>query len=309
MTAYEKPALSLPEAERFLEDHYSAPVEKVTPVDGGNLSRVFFFDIGGEGRVLRFSDLPQGFALQHVMSERLRSQGVNYQRFLEYGTFGTLTYSIAERIEGTMLINAPEGVQRDLLPAVAERITRLNRVEIGDSHGYGWVQTDGSGSYPTWRDYLVDFFGDNQTGTFWENWTDLFRTSVLEREVFDECYARLMAYSKYNEPYRFLVHNDSHPWNLLTDGRTLTGLLDGNFIYGDFLIDLTIVERSLPSLPVTATFRAEYEKQGLLLPDFEERLIGAHYYKGLDGLRFFAKMGWTPAYEHTRDYLLSLVKG
>ncbi|WP_342436395.1 hypothetical protein NSS79_23880 [Paenibacillus sp. FSL L8-0436] len=33
---------------------------------------------------------------------------------------------------------------------------------------------------------------------------------------------------------------------------------------------------------------------------------GAHYFKGQDAMRFYAKMGWDHAYMETRDRLLSI---
>lgn len=308
MTAYEKPDLSVREVEHFLQNRYGGTVDSISHVTGGNLSRVFFFDVNGHGRVIRFSDLPDAFAFQHEMSNLLCSQGIKYQRFLEKGTLGSLSYSIAERIEGSMLADAPEPAKRGLLPELAQVITQLNLADVRDSHGFGWVRASGSGDYASWSAYIADFYGEDQTGTFWENWTGLFRTSCLEKDVFDECYTRLTSYMAYNEPFRYLVHNDSHPWNILTDGRTITGIIDGNFVFGDFLIDLAIVERSLPYLPVIDTFRAHYEGIGLEVPHFHERLLGAYYYKGLDALRFYAKMGWTAAYEDTRNFLLQLAK-
>ncbi|WP_342421667.1 hypothetical protein [Paenibacillus sp. FSL E2-0178] len=49
----------------------------------------------------------------------------------------------------------------------------------------------------------------------------------------------------------------------------------------------------------------EFEK-GIIIPDFHERLTGARYFKGLDALRFYAKMGWDAAYRQLRDELLQL---
>lgn len=46
---------------------------------------------------------------------------------------------------------------------------------------------------------------------------------------------------------------------------------------------------------------------GNTIPYFKERLIGAKYYNGLIGLRFYAKMGWNYSYFELREELLSLV--
>ena len=48
------------------------------------------------------------------------------------------------------------------------------------------------------------------------------------------------------------------------------------------------------------------EREGIVIPQFDQRLIGAYYYKGLDGLRFYAKMGRKDDYDHLKTFLLNL---
>ena len=43
----------------------------------------------------------------------------------------------------------------------------------------------------------------------------------------------------------------------------------------------------------------------VLIPDLDERIIGAKLYMGLESMRFYAKMGWNDPYE-LRDEMLSL---
>lgn len=50
-----------------------------------------------------------------------------------------------------------------------------------------------------------------------------------------------------------------------------------------------------------------YQQQlGISIPNFKERIIGAKYYNGLIGLRFYAKMGREDAYFGLRKELLNL---
>lgn len=154
----------------------------------------------------------------------------------------------------------------------------------------------------------MSFFSEDQTGTFWEGWHDLFHTTCLEKDIFDECYTRLLAYSSYNEPHRYFIHGDFHPWNILSDCQRITGIIDGNCAYGDFLVDLATLEGTLGELDVVQAYWEYQEQEGIVIPNFQERLIGARYFKGLDGLRFFAKMGWNGAYDQLRDTLINLVR-
>lgn len=304
---YEKPDMDAQAAKAVLELHYGGEVEDVTAVVGGNLSRVFFFSREGKRFVLHFSDMQGAFRTAQYTSALLASQGVPYPRTLAVGTADGLIYSISERIEGTVVADLTAGQKNGLVPELTALLARMNRVDVGLTSGFGWIQADGSGSYASWNNYVAAFYGENQTGDFWENWHELFRAGILEKDVFDECYARLLAYAPYNAPHRHFVHNDCHAWNVLSDGRSVTGIIDANCVYGDFLIDLSIADGIVPGAGIAQLVREHHERSGFAVPDYEERMLGARYYKGLDALRFYAKMGWKPNYERERDFLLGLV--
>ncbi|SDX04052.1 phosphotransferase family protein [Paenibacillus sp. CF384] len=308
MTAYEKPNLSITEIEDVLSAHLESGVTEITPMSGGNLSSVFSFMHAGRGHVIKFSDMAGAYETDRYISHLLASQGIPFPRILGQGQAGHLGYVIIERIEGGNLADCTEEQQRNQLPELIRILTRINHVELGSTSGYGWIKPTGDGTYLTWKDYLVDVFGEDQTGNFWENWYDLFQTTCLEKEVFDECYSRLMAYSVYNEPHRHFIHGDFHQWNILSDGKRITGIIDGNCAYGDFLVDLAILDRHMPGLQVVQAYQAYQEQAGIEIPNFKERLLGAYYFKGMDGLRFYAKMGWNDAYQSTRNFLLNLNK-
>ncbi|MBP3962888.1 phosphotransferase family protein [Paenibacillus lignilyticus] len=308
MTAYEKPALAIAEIEEVLRAQMGAGVREITPMSGGNLSSVFSFVHEGKGYVIKFSDMAGAYETDRYISNLLTSQGIPFPRFLGQGKVGHLGYVIIEQIDGGNLADCSTEQQILQLPELIRILTRLNHVELGATIGYGWIKPTGDGTYNTWKDYLVDVFTEDQTGNFWENWYDLFQTTCLEKEVFDECYSRLMTYSVYNEPHRHFIHGDVHQWNILSDGKRITGIIDGNCAYGDFLVDLAILDRHMAGLEVVEAYQAYQEQAGILIPDFNERLLGAYYFKGMDGLRFYAKMGWNDAYQSTRDFLLNLSK-
>jgi hygromycin-B 4-O-kinase len=306
MTAYEKPSLDIAAVEAVLKKHLGSNVTEVTLLKGGNLSSVFSFAHEGKGYVIKFSDLHGAYETERVIADLLSSQGVPFPQCLGQGKFDTLDYSISERIFGHNLIDCSAEQKRSQLPQLIRILTRMNHVELGETSGYGWIKSNGDGTFHTWKDYITASFAEDQTGTFWEGWHALFQTTCLEKDVFDECYYRLTAYATYNESHRYFIHGDFHPWNILSDGECITGIIDGNFAYGDFLVDLAILAAHMRELNVVEAYEEYQEHAGIHIPDFKERLIGAQYFKGLDGLRFYAKMGWNDAYDELRNELLSL---
>ncbi|MEF3307789.1 aminoglycoside phosphotransferase family protein [Paenibacillus sp. GYB004] len=306
MSAYEKPSLAISEIEEVLRNHFGPGVAELTPLAGGNLSSVFSFVYEGKDYCVKFSDLAGAYETERYVSDLLSGQGIPFPKCLVLGNTGQLAYVIMERIAGRNLGDCTEEEQLHQLPELIGILASLADVEVGSTTGYGWIRPDGNGSYESWKDFVVAFNSEDQTGTFWENWHDLYRTSCLERDVFEEIYNRLMAYVPYNESHRGFIHGDFHQWNMLSDGKRITGIIDGNCMYGDCLVDLAILDRHMPRSGVIQTYQDYLTKAGKVIPDFKERLLGAYYFKGLDGLRFYAKMGWKDAYLGTRQFLLNL---
>src|SRR5690606_23308358 len=176
---------------------------------------------------------------------------------------------------GRNLAEFPAEQQEGQLPELISILTRLNHVDLGLTSGYGWIGPNGDGVFQTWRDYLVASFAEDQTGSFWENWYDLFHSTCLEKDVFNECFSRLMAYSPYNEPHRYFIHGDFHQWNIFSDGTQITGIIDGNCAYGDFLVDLAILDRHMVGRGIVQTYLDYQDKAGIYIPEFKERLTGA----------------------------------
>ncbi|MFC5649830.1 phosphotransferase family protein [Paenibacillus solisilvae] len=307
MTAYEKPSMDIAGVEALLKNHYGKQVQEVSMVSGGNLSAVFFFKHEERPYVIRFNELKGAFETERFISELLASQGVPYPRMLALSKIGDLSYSISERMEGGMLADLTEEQRAGLIPDLIHQISVMNHVDVGSTTGFGWLDASGSGRYSSWQEYITLFYQEDQTGTFWEGWHDLFKTTCLEKDVFEECYARLMTFSGYNAPHRHFVHNDCHAWNTLSDGLKITGIIDANPVYGDFMIDISLAAGILPPAHnLIQAFRDYQEQQGIAFPNFNERLLGAYYYKGLDGLRFYAKMGRNRDYDAAKSFLLNL---
>jgi len=306
MTAYEKPNIALSEVEDVIRNHFGPGATEITPMAGGNLSSVFSFVREGKGYCVKFSDLAGAYETERYVSDLLSGQGIPFPKCFALGKFARLTYAILERIDGRNLADCTAEEQNRQLPELIGILSRLAAVDVGGTTGYGWIGPEGNGAYASWKDFVVAVNAEDQTGTFWENWHDLYRTSCLERDVFEEIYNRLLAYVSYNEPYRGFIHGDFHQWNILSDGDRITGIIDGNCMYGDPLVDLAILDRHLPFSGVVQAFQDYLAQAGIAIPNFKERLMGAYYFKGLDGLRFYAKMGWSDAYRGTRQFLLNL---
>lgn len=308
MTAYEKPTLETPEVEEVLSNYFGSKVTGVTPLQGGNLSAVFSFSISDKEYVIKFSELEGMFETERFISILLTSHEIPFPSCLELGKYKSFNYLISEKIHGFLLANCTPEQQRHLLPEVIQLLTRMNRVETGKTQGYGFINKNGNGTHRSWKEHIMAIHAEDQTGTFWEGWHSLFQTSCLEKDVYDECYNRLLACSDYNAPHRYFIHGDFHQFNILCDGQRITGIIDTNSKYGDFLVDLATLDWHLRKLDVILEYENYQQRMGISIPYFKERLMGARYYNGIIGLRFYAKLGMNDAYFGLRNELLNLMK-
>ncbi|WP_314590337.1 phosphotransferase [Paenibacillus terrigena] len=302
-----KPSLTIADVHAVIHRHWNEPVDQIRSMEGGNFSSAFSFTSGSQVYVIRFALSDEAYETEHYIAKLLTTQGVLYSKIFVRVKEGPYTFCISERMEGIAFADLQHEQKVDQLPELVRVISDMNQVQLdSQTTGYGWITPSGNGVDSTWDDYIRAFFAEKQPGSFWDNWYALFETSCLERDVVEEIYARLLKYSKYNAPHRYFGHGDCHEWNILSDGSRIRGIIDSNGIYGDFLIDIATIESAVPGHDVAEAFRKHYEKIGVPIPDFQERMIGARYFKGLDGLRFYAKMGWDHAYVELRDRLLAL---
>ena len=311
MSNYKKPIVEISEVEDVLREHFSTEVTGIMPLEGsGNISTVFCFRSREKEYIIKFGDLAGGFETEKFISTLLSSQGIPFPLCMGLGKFKTLNYVISEMISGHILNRCSQEHQLRMIPEVIQILTRMNHVKLGATKGYGRINSSGDGVNNSWKEHIIETYAEEQKDRFWEGWYSLFKTSCLEKDVFDECYNRLLAYSTHNEPFRYFIHGDFHQYNILSDGQRITGIIDSNGKYGDFLIDLAILEWHIKThlkLDVVQEYQNHQQEVGITVPNFKERLIGAKYYNGLVGLRFYAKMGWNESYFELRDELLNLV--
>ncbi|WP_028551507.1 phosphotransferase family protein [Paenibacillus sp. UNC451MF] len=303
-----KPEMSIQEAVKLIKLSMNGAIEEVTEYKGGNINRVFSFNCDGKGYVLRVGH-KQGDTLhdvqskQYILNQFVRG-GAPLAFNIDAGEYGEMNYQIAERLDGTTLSELDKEEKNHLKQELIPILSRMHRVDVSSSKGYGWLTLTGDGEFTTWEHFARSFYLPEQQG-FWEGWTELFETSFLERDVFEECYDRMLHYIEYNAPYRYILHNDCHESNIIVNDGKIVGLIDGNFMYGDFVKDLAGWISPLNNSGLRDRFLETYEQLGFPLESLEERLLGCHYFGGLDAMRFYAKANRRSDYDRVRNQLLS----
>ncbi|WP_246294082.1 phosphotransferase family protein [Paenibacillus planticolens] len=291
-------------AQAFLQQILNSPVTDVRPIEQGEVSKVFSYKQQDDEFIIHFNSSCEGFVRERYVHDLFASQGIPVPRVLEIGRANeALYFSIAEKVPGRTIISYPEAEIKQILPDLVRQFTNMNEVQLGQTEGYGWIQPSGDGSHRSWPEFLASFFQEEQTG-FWHGWYALFEDSFLEKDVFQRLYGMMMELSKYSPQQRYLVHGDFHLGNMLTDGHRVTGIVDWEMaFYGDFVFDLATQHLWTPQLQIPELVRSTWAAEGRDIPHFEERLRCALLFKGIDGLRFYAKKGDRNAYDSVKAEL------
>jgi len=138
-----KPDMNVEQAARLLRRIETAPVAEPTPVDMGEISRVFRYKAGAEERVIHFKYNEDSVAKTKFMSDRFGNE-LGLPRVLKTGVFEGVNYTVSELVPGKpMSALSGDQVQR-VVPDLIRRFRAINRIRGRDSDGYGWIAADGT---------------------------------------------------------------------------------------------------------------------------------------------------------------------
>lgn len=304
-----KGKLSLDEVLLVIQKVLGSEVEELEAVQSGNIKSLYFYKYRGRDYVIRFSREDKEFKIQNYLYTVLKRRNVPVVEVINIGKYKDLYYSISPKIQGVSL-NTIDSVQlQSILPELVKTLYEIHSTDINQTKGYGWLEQEGNGPYSTWREHLEKHFQKEQQG-FWSNWYDLFKESFLDYHTFYALYQEMLDLSKYCEGSRYLVHGDFHFGNILTDKERVTGIIDwGNVMYGDFLFDIATIHMQFPQFQIPNLYKEHYKSQSIQVKNFDERFLCVSLCKGLDSLRFSAKLGRQASYNSILNYLISLVRG
>lgn len=171
-----------------------------------------------------------------------------------------------------------------------DKILDISSSNITGVEGYGEFNDDCKTDYGTCREFLIDTFAEDKEG-YWYNWREMFETTVLEREFFEQYLKEMEDRIQYCEGKRYLVYNNTFFANMITDGKTTVGFPDWSRSgICDFLLDFAIMDLNKPYLKIPELLAQYCRQRDIVIPDFKERYLCMAYYKGIDTLRWHASI-------------------
>jgi len=171
-----------------------------------------------------------------------------------------------------------------------DSLLEIHASDISGVEGYGRFNEDCNPEYGSCREFLVGTFAEDKED-YWYNWREMFGTTLLQREFFEQYYKEMVERIPYCEGRRYLVNNFTFFEKMITDGKTTVGFPDWSFSgIGDFLVDFAIMDLNKPYLRIPELLAEYCRKRDIIIPDYKERFLCMAYYKGIDGLRWHASI-------------------
>ncbi|MBW7458920.1 phosphotransferase family protein [Paenibacillus sepulcri] len=296
-------------AAAFLQDYWGEPVSGLEAIEQGEVNRAYFFRFREQDYVVRFNAQESGFQKERYLSDHFGSDELPIPAIIEIGPVNGMYFAISKRAAGKTLVQY-DADQLPLLQSVLIKLfAGINKLNVGETQGFGWILPSGNGSQASWQAHLESSFDEKEPG-FWQGWHGLFEGSFLDKGLFDALYGKMMRLAAYSQEERYLVHGDFHTGNLIADGPRLTGVIDWEMaMYGDYMFDLSTFDLWSPHVRLPELYYKHCQAEGREIRHFEERFLSALLCKGLDALRFYARTNDEHAYVYVRDDLLRRIAG
>lgn len=263
-----KTELTQEQVKMFLQRQFAGKPENVQHLVEGEESQAFSYEYGGEAYVLRIHRENVGFQKDAYAAHHFHSEKLPIPRVLQIGSIDEHhAFCLTEKRPGFTLQDADPQTMRQLLEPTTQVWLALKECDLRDTTGFGGFGADGQGAYATWQEFLLAIL-DPQI-YYWDR-----VTPFVDRNVYKPLITAFTSLAKSCPEERSLVHGDFGSNNILTDGQSITAVLDwADAKYGDPLFDVATAYFWSPWLDCMAAQAAYYETLLSTLPSYRERLL------------------------------------
>ncbi len=171
-----------------------------------------------------------------------------------------------------------------------DMIFEIAATDVSSLTGYGEFDENNQAPYETVEEFIRDTFNEEREG-YWKNWREMFETSFLKKDYFEEIFAKAIHYAPYCEGRRYLANNNTFFCNMIVSENGKTYCTDwGRAGIMDFLMDFAILDLNKPYLLVPEKLYEYAKKKKIVIENFKERFLCMAYFKGIDTLRWHASI-------------------
>lgn len=286
----------------YLKETISPGIAVLLPVEGGETSQAFGFDVDDQHYILRVNTDDSAFrkdayAATHFASADLPIPQVLHLDIMQSGHFACVT----PRAAGELLNLLSAGTRNEIMPKVMAMLDAIHQSHVV-GHGYGVFDTSGDAASASWRDALQDELAGNRP-----HWDRLSATTCLEADVLLHLLSSIADLVPHMPNLRQLVHGDIGMDNTLADETGITAVIDwGGARYGDPIYDIAWLHVWWQDVPFSRLYREHRMRDGTDIDDFDARLTCYASFIGLSALAFFANSNQPGKYRWLRERLASI---
>jgi hygromycin-B 4-O-kinase len=207
-------------------------VSMACSVSEGEESQAFGIRVGAEDFIVRANRSASGFHKDAFCYRQFTSPALPIPEILFIGQVEDLSYCISRRAPGITLQDMPLAGLPAVVSAVARTMQAIAEAPVPGSVGFGQFDADGMGEHTSWSDFIA-VIADPQR----YDWGRV--EALVSARWLDEHLHQLRALLPHCPEIRRLVHGDFGSNNVMTDGTSITGVLDwSEAMFGDPLYDV-----------------------------------------------------------------------
>jgi len=206
------------------------PSIKLIPLSAGEESRVYLLFEDGREYILRVNRSNFGFKKDAFAHKHFHSASLPIPAVLAIGDLdGTHSFCITARIHGTTLQDLSQEEVRYTLQPTANIMRCIRECDISRTRGFGPFDQHGIGLHSSWRSFLQSPVHQEWAGISYLVWSTAIQPAL----------EKLLRLSEKAQDIRSLVHGDFGSNNVLSDGCSITGIIDwSEAMIGDPLYDV-----------------------------------------------------------------------
>lgn len=303
-----RPFVASDQVRGLLDQHFTAPIHDLVPVEGGQVARTFAFRADTQEYIVRFnydnmldSNLPK----EVYLMRKLAGTAIPLPPVLHVGRLGELHFAISRKMPGQMLETLDPQEVRALVPQILDILATIRSVDVSEAQGYGGFNDQGQGRLSSWNSRFHRIVQEEVENDYFGKWYPLFDETFLERDLYMDLYRRMCDLLVFCPEERALIHGGLSLRNILAQDGKITAVLDWlDASYGDAVYDIAILDFWSNWLGVSEAFLEDCRQRRQEFPHYEERLLCYECYHALDALRFFAKNGNEEGYRLARTLIL-----
>lgn len=290
----------------FLENYFQTQIGNFQFIKGGESSQAFSFTTKGTDFIIRINTSMRSFEKDKYAFEHFSLPDVPIPRVIEIGKLDdTYVFAISEKVPGKIMNDLIEEEHYKTLPSLLKTLDLIHSIDVSKKVNYGKWNSEGDASSTSWKESILQFkeYVESTNGE-----PSLFETSFLEKEVWYEIFHFIENLLPYCPEEKYLVHGDYGFDNVLSDGEQITGVIDwAESRYGDFLYDIAWMIFWSGGMDFKEIFEKHYKEKGLVIPNFQERILCYQVIIGLSSIGFYARSEQREKYDSVKARILKLI--